>query len=368
LRYYFLIFLLSSSLASAQGFVPTAHSSLPEAVQQAAQSVVRVLAKADTDLPIVTYNLAETAEFVTRACSSGAISFLEYKNCLALQACIEYGGVPGEDIPYVKATGFPEGETYCFRPYNDGGTAFVIENDAGRVKLLTNYHVVNEPNAATVAFLGGAIKNYPAERRVELTQKLKVGFDIFDQEGQLLSSVNSSQMQFSQMGDILGPDTAATAGERAVGDLHEDFAVLQFDSALLDLPAIGASDRSPQQDEPIYAVGFPVQSYARVHNSDGWQQYTSTGKAISREDFFARIQSAIAGHQANDEPLNAKPNYQVPQRGLLYSDADVISGMSGGPLLNAKGEVLALIVKSFATPESDSASAVIALYFNHLPL
>ena len=58
--------------------------------------------------------------------------------------------------------------------------------------------------------------------------------------------------------------------------------------------------------------------------------------------------------------------YELPQRGRVYFDTDVIQGNSGGPTVTATGEVVGIITQSFSKADHYSPRGGFALSYRHL--
>ena len=95
--------------------------------------------------------------------------------------------------------------------------------------------------------------------------------------------------------------------------------------------------RAPQPGEKIFLVGYPLATKDRAPfgklDADGVHQVVSSGRVVT----FAEFQAASGGQ--------VEPEFREKfESNLIFTDLDCDHGNSGGPMLNEKGEVVAIFM------------------------
>jgi S1-C subfamily serine protease len=109
---------------------------------------------------------------------------------------------------------------------------------------------------------------------------------------------------------------------------YSDIAVLRLEQAVATEPLTLGDSNATAIGEPVMAVGSPFELSGTV-----------TSGIVSQKDRFVNIEFDIAEHGA--------------VANLIQCDASVNFGNSGGPLINAKGEVIGLVVARVNPLEGD---------------
>ena len=103
--------------------------------------------------------------------------------------------------------------------------------------------------------------------------------------------------------------------------------------------------QKPAKDGTVYGIGFPSQSTSRVQfnapDADGNSQYLSKGKALDVQQVSER----------SGQEINAATR-EVYEKSVLLTDVDAMPGSSGGPYLNAAGEVVGLFTMNVTEDEN----------------
>lgn len=120
-----------------------------------------------------------------------------------------------------------------------------------------------------------------------------------------------------------------------------DLALMQLGQTDLEFPGVRIARRLPADNERIYIMGFPRRTTNRpagLNSAGGGNLYVSVGKKLPVADGLLKLAEfkQISSEQTVDEWSAARDN-------LVVVDADCVPGNSGGPMLNADGEVFAIV-------------------------
>ena len=124
--------------------------------------------------------------------------------------------------------------------------------------------------------------------------------------------------------------TGATVSADLVGrDSTRDVALLQLKDAG-DVETVSVSQAAATLGETVYAVG----------NGNG-------------QGFLTRLKGTVTAVNQSIDVSDVMFGSTSRLRGLIQTDADVIPGYSGGPLLDARGQVVGLTTAASAGPQVD---------------
>ena len=139
--------------------------------------------------------------------------------------------------------------------------------------------------------------------------------------------------------------------------LSEDYAILKYDQ-VIDQPCIKISQTEKVTDENLWMIGYPRKSNRQDgFDSDGVHQYISEGlhrKSVQEDPYLKTIFT-----KAKEWNLESS---MYDQKRFLLSNLDTLGGNSGGPIINAKGELVALLFANImANTEKYEKSTAIGL-------
>jgi S1-C subfamily serine protease len=112
----------------------------------------------------------------------------------------------------------------------------------------------------------------------------------------------------------------------------------------------------------VFSIGYPGATYDRAAklgrpDSDGVSLYVTFGQVLGLHEALRRNKK---------DPANmSSDRLEALGENLLISDADSYFGMSGGPTINAKGEVIGIVVGSFPV---DGAADALSESFSMRPV
>lgn len=152
---------------------------------------------------------------------------------------------------------------------------------------------------------------------------------VLGEDGQVLT--NYHVVEGSESVRVTVADTGETYSATLLGaDPKRDVALLQLQDAKA-LPTVTVSEASAALGDTVYAVG----------NGNGQGFLTRLdGKVTGLNESIGVSEGALFG-----------PTVQLSD--LIETDADVVPGYSGGPLLDAKGEVIGLTTAASSGPRID---------------
>jgi hypothetical protein len=178
----------------------------------------------------------------------------------------------------------------------------------------------------------------------ERVAKLAVPMMFFDQNGKKLTI--SGEKHFTAI--TYRPDQSLIGAPGFIDSFRTDFAAVHLPKKI-GTPLQLASERTAI-GEKSYILGFPVRTVDRqisygVPDSTGQDKlHVSLGPQVSLSESLQRLgvmNSAIRGIAAR---LTANPTErQAWEQGMDFLWADAEHGNSGGPVLNAHGEVTGIV-------------------------
>lgn len=215
------------------------------------------------------------------------------------------------------------------------GTAFVFKSQN---TVATNFHNVRE-QVSTEYRLSPASESHELRLRRIAKMPVTIGLVAPDEEPLLHSSEATLRLDFAT-----GNKSMMVAGE-----LLENAVELR----LLDYVEIVAPTRlgiplkpakkAPKIGDTLYLVGYPRKTTDRAEfgkqDSNGNSQYIAVGKQISMQNFEANSGQHL-------DPLRRRDYTEH----LLFTSMDCEAGFSGGPILNAEGEVVAILSTRYNEP------------------
>lgn len=161
-------------------------------------------------------------------------------------------------------------------------------------------------------------------------------------DGQVLT--NYHVVEGSESVQVTVSDTGRSYSAKVLGaDKVRDVALLQLDGAD-KLATVTVSEAAARLGDTVYAVG----------NGNG-------------QGFLTRLDGKVTGvNQAIDVSEGAMFGPSVKLDNLIETDADVVPGYSGGPLLDAKGQVIGVTtaasvgrsIDGYATPIGEAMGVV----------
>ncbi len=139
--------------------------------------------------------------------------------------------------------------------------------------------------------------------------------------------------------------------------ISEDYAILKYDQ-VIDQPCIKISKTKKIQNENLWLVGYPKKSNRQDgFDSDGIHQYISTGlrrQSIKQDPYLKTIFTTTKEWNLESSMYD--------QKRFMLSDLDTLGGNSGGPIIDAKGELVAVLFASvMANTEKYEQSTAIGL-------
>jgi hypothetical protein len=131
----------------------------------------------------------------------------------------------------------------------------------------------------------------------------------------------------------------------------EDFMILKVDlgqraSAITCMPS---STAELEAGERVWAVGFP-EAATRVNGlgADGESRYVTTGRVHASYHETPSLQADLAAGRIDATIIDTYDRMLLPSSRFLHS-ADAWIGMSGGMILNSRGEIVGTVARGWET-------------------
>lgn len=141
-------------------------------------------------------------------------------------------------------------------------------------------------------------------------------------------------------------------------DLSHDWAVIRVNDGLCG-PCLRASARYAK-GEDVWSVGYPIETKKYRHNSaGGGGLYFSPGKA------YGSFEESPKANELRAFLTHPDPDVRKRFQTMVLASVTATAGDSGGPLLNAKGEVVAVaqstttVVEKGVRKNADSPGAML---------
>lgn len=144
----------------------------------------------------------------------------------------------------------------------------------------------------------------------------------------------SSPEGITKMKILAAGDCYSKLTEQCLGD--NDFILGQVEGRVTTCAKARA--KKTVVGESLMAVGTPVLTYERRHNADGKRPHFSFGKVIPHETQFC---DEIWIDENGKERIEKK-FIKNPADGFVRTTADITFGSSGGPVIDANGEVIGI--------------------------
>jgi hypothetical protein len=355
-----LLALFTHTANASGGFLVSEQiATLPQEILLGAQAVFRVATPTDTATPFSAMSLEESEDFLKYRCGENIASLDQARNCSFIQQCIDQGGFDSRSFAHTST--MPQ-KQICYRYYSGGGSINLVGRDGDYAYMLTAWHVVQSYHRYSLQFLGQALVSWTQQERLSTFKNMRTAFDLFDAQGGRLMSVTPSDIEeIVMIGDLKGPSVHPGTDLEALGNVLEDIVILKIkDFGLLGQPMKIASN-IPKASESIYAVGYPIKTYNRAINADGFTQAISIGSVKSMKEIIAKEVESKRAKALGDE------RYDLPtDREIIRTDADLVSGNSGGAFLNAEGEIFGIVISSFSNPDRYSFKGGIGISINQI--
>lgn len=137
--------------------------------------------------------------------------------------------------------------------------------------------------------------------------------------------------------------------------LSEDYAILKYDQ-VTDQPCIKLSQTEKVTNQNLWLVGYPKKSNRHDgFDSDGVHQYISAGSrrlSIKQDPYLKTVFK-------KEKEWNLESS-MYDQKRFLLSNLDTLGGNSGGPIIDAQGELVALLFANINpnTEKYEQATAI----------
>lgn len=163
-------------------------------------------------------------------------------------------------------------------------------------------------------------------------------FQLYDAQDQLFYDTRKNE---ARIAFVVPPEVLAEEVEM-VANLAADW--IQFDlSKALSQSPIKTAKSIPKVGEQVFLLGYSVPTTGRdrhkAPDANGKGLFVSKGVVSSERE----IADIIEGMEL--------PKLKDFNQAMLFSNVDGVHGQSGGPLVNARGEVVAVFTAHFGTEE-----------------
>ncbi|MBK7845421.1 MAG: trypsin-like peptidase domain-containing protein [Bdellovibrionales bacterium] len=168
---------------------------------------------------------------------------------------------------------------------------------------------------------------------------------IYDSQGNLVGTPENLAVHVDNInrGDIASlkkyvQRTESSLEEGKLFPPHLDLVTLKIDRALG--PGINISTSPPIPGEDMWQFGFPRKTsgwkFFGGLDSDGNSFYCSRGKSLDFSQSISNDSLSLKNLSLDEDEMN------LMKKNVIFISASGEHGMSGGPLLNAKGELIAI--------------------------
>ncbi len=147
--------------------------------------------------------------------------------------------------------------------------------------------------------------------------------------------------------------------------VHSPRRCTQFNEVAVILPPSGVTKKpclsiakNYKMGERVYTIGYPSLTMRGERDSDGVSQYASFGQIVPHSQKCLMIKNTLVKDKLTDKDQPGEfvnfdksfpPNMKM---GAIQTTIDAVPGNSGGPLINSKGEIIA--VASFADTQKNN--------------
>jgi hypothetical protein len=159
---------------------------------------------------------------------------------------------------------------------------------------------------------------------------------VYNSDGHLIGTPENLTVQVE---GLTGPQMGMLAHGSNSIPAYMDGMKLRFSKKIGS--GVKISAQKSKLDESVVMLGYPdkTDQHWGANGSDGQSLYCTIGKVITPQDWSARLKKA--GWPYDFDQLSAYEKYLYQTNAVLTSTVSM-SGMSGGPILNAKGELIAV--------------------------
>ena len=284
------------------------------------------------------------------------------------------------------------------KPFSPHGTAFLI--DQGET-LVTAWHVVFAGHAAPLHFLHHYIASRNLEEKKSLYKNLEPAFILLDQEGTIVFDTQNEgpSVQYQSIGDPLS--TIYSIKGKKLQKPYGHYENIPDDYAVISLPrAIGKALSVKRVESPdlegkcLYSAGFSYNQQVEKYQVTGGGKSTLSKLQVKLGNFsdfqlrplprskeellnlpikdFMRlmgykedeIQAQLKKYDKklirqsiaviiDSSQRNMRDQLLDQHKNVLFFKGAVMSGQSGGPIFNSKGEVLGITTNGFIKSQNN---------------
>lgn len=324
-RLLMVTFFLKCMLAQAEsGLFPVDHAKIPQQLRKVSSSVVQIVTLSSEPTKVVSND--KYAFYLEKL---PKIGFFENLIAERIQKCMD------------------QNLKKCEIYYDSIGSGFLAESGD---TLWTARHVLEN------LFGIDPEKKLGPSERYKLAREIHPQLLVYDQNRKLIfnsTKEGTDSATITGLGDF--ELYAETSKSSAFSD--ESFFKPAFDFARLHLSRKISKDflklekTLPTFRESVYVFGYPVATENRsakfkTPDADGFGLRASIGKRFlaTQGNYSSRDGSSAALRRIDDLVASM----------LLIHDADAVPGQSGGPIVNSKGNVVAIFT-NHASTDSDSS-------------